>query len=233
MVQLPSTFERGRSSDVSESEREDPLDVAFAELTPPMVVALTHRRCVAPHELDTNDVSDASNEYVVVGYPALRGRNLPPALGGPTAPSTIYRGVNVPIVEYRDAAHAASILRLRVKLRHQLDIEGNLRTAPFPKGVSGGGVWRLPREYMQIANGDPQAISSAARLVGIFHSAPAKGDDPHTFIATRISLFNAALATYDPKLASALPRNMLVDVNARYKDERSATLPPAHPSEEL
>lgn len=160
------------------SREQDPLDVGFLVPSTDIHSALPHDyQAIEPPSVDLTGSVNAREFCLVAGFPLSR-KWAKHQNGEVTASRLNFVGVAFNHSEY--AAHGYDS-RANILVEYHLDKaiypEGDRADAPSPRGMSGGGVFRIGRDE----SGRPD--SSRADLVGIMHTFIER---KHMFVATRI-----------------------------------------------
>lgn len=154
------------------------LDVAVIALDSACADDLWQRHWPAtPEDVGVVAPKTPGVHYLVAGYPASRNRRRPPQFGLPGRATALVTGEicsvqEVPGVDKVDDAHFA------LSLPHQSvpSPGGGEFRVPRPRGMSGGGIWRLEIDTVKGVVGRPFLVG-----IGIEYHQSQK-----TFIATRI-----------------------------------------------
>jgi hypothetical protein len=208
MVEV-SGVEMRTSSSSSNSRANDRYDVAFISLSAAAVSKLEGCEFLTLEDLDLNDLVTPDNAYLLFGYPWRRSR-LVREETRVHYEALFYAGRPVSSSSHAVIGTNADTHYLIGFRRDRVFGECGYVTAPIPRGVSGGGLWR----FHSIAGIDPVQPQRTDRLVGIFIEYRSEHD---TLIATRIRVvLNLILQLY-PELQS------LIDGEEYWSQHQSST----------
>jgi hypothetical protein len=133
--------------------QEDTFDFGFIDISETEPNQWSRYRFVTPNDLDVDDVPVAPTLYAFVGYPETRNRLL---MGRKFQLSTT-AFVLLPSASERYSPLGLNPLTHFVgefDRQEQVDSKKGVLTGPDPKGISGGGVWRMgqPSEFANGSN---------------------------------------------------------------------------------
>jgi hypothetical protein len=193
----------------------DVLDFGFVDISNTPTERWSRYRFLTPHDLDVDDVPARHALYGFVGFPETRNRPQARTL---QLSSIVCVLVPSPAERY-DSLRLNPVTHFAGEFdrEKQLDPEKGLITGPDPRGLSGGGVWRmgLPEEFANDTN------SERLIAIGIEHRKSAKA-----LVGVRVALVLAMIAKVYPALASEMPRATYIRANV----VDIAEIPPPSPA---
>jgi len=188
----------GRKYSPSIVGRKDRFDIAFLELAEDVSADSL--------SIEGTDVADNPNGniYSVAGYPNSRSR-LDSARKLIAADPIIITSTPSPIRPYDSLGVKPQTHIILDFSRTRMIETGRVLTAPFPAGMSGGGVWR------SYDRSNPSSYLKKECLVGIFIEYHAR--DLNVLVGTRITAVLEMIRTGYPFLSESIPRSPYVRIN--------------------
>ena len=175
----------------------DNFDFGFIEISSSNSNQWSRYTFLTTSDLDAEDVPDGHTLYAFVGFPETRNR----ALRGHKfrLSAAIFVLLSCSFERYGSLGlNPGTHFLGEFDREKQIDSERKVVTGPDPRGISGGGVWRLGRAS------EFASPSNSEKLIGIgieYRRAE------KVLVGVRISLVLAALAATCPELAKELPQS--------------------------
>lgn len=199
--------------------RDDRYDLGFAELTQEQVGALSSDHFLGPSDLAQNEVAAPRWMYMMLGYPGSRTKLKRKPNGKEYFKENLSRFFGF-------EADGAEFKRLGISRdTHVLiNVDRRLNTTqkqqpdgPDLPGMSGGGIWRMPRIAERIAE------DQRPKLVAIFIEDP--DENGALLLGTRIPIVVELLRTALPDTDAYLPKSDVLNVTVR-RDEHDDAIRP-------
>lgn len=189
---------------------DDHLDFSFFRLDETACMELGRVGFIGPDELHPNDCATRNTYYVCVGYPSSKNRQLSVADTTLSPARWRYTSNSVADEKYQTLGMSKdSHVVLKFDESRMQTPEGERVNAPSPKGMSGGGIFRL-REVFQV-NSTVSTSKTDGRLVGILIEKPFKRKGK-VIVAVRISLVLAAIVARFPELDAVFPSSTRLEI---------------------
>ena len=180
------------------------LDIAFIVLRPASAASIAGQ-VLTPSDLDVNDLPAERTLYGFTGFPASKNKPRPGRKFRPS--SVIYTALPAPDEVYGQLKfHRRTHFAVNFGREQMVTRDLQVTTAPDPRGISGGPVWRLGA-FSDIETGIAKPIVVA---VAIEVSPKHK-----TIVGIRISLVVEGIRKAVPEAANFFPPTAHVNANVR------------------
>ncbi len=196
LIPFEGTVHRTGISPAGTRDR-DRLDVAFAELTLALAGRIGAPKFLSVTNLDPNEISGPSRAYLILGYPVTRVRR-DRKTKVIRRELMVYSNQGVPSTAYQKLG-LEPFVHLAVKFDRKRVIERGVQCiAPKLTGLSGCGVWRFDSLL-----GEGGGLGGD-KLVAILNEH--EPSNPKVLVATRVSVYLAAIGMVFPALANSIPK---------------------------
>lgn len=179
---------------------DDKVDIGILHLDHEVVHELAHFRFLGIKKVDPSDAPYPQSLYTFVGYPGTKQK--PPQLDGLTIEPVRYTSRPLPPTEYPEGFALGTHYAIDYDKESMIARNGKVQAPPSPRGISGGGIFRLGT-FDEIANG-----TNTEALVGI-----AIEDHRYCLVATNISFALEMIRAHHPQLAKHLPRSRQLTIS--------------------